>query len=77
MKSKELPLEIKIDKAINKLRFTINQIASDYELPGVVMEVILESVLCKEKSERISYMAEQINIDDKEKEDGKHQDPPK
>lgn len=68
----EIPLLIKIEKARNELRYALNQTAIKYDLPGFVIDLILEGLLSEERMQRIALMAETVEgkeVDD----DGGHQ----
>lgn len=67
----EIPLLIKIEKARNELRYSLNQTAVKYDLPGFVIDLILEGLLSEERMQRIALMAETAS--GKEEEDGGHQ----
>ena len=69
----DTPLMIRLDKAKNELRFSVNTIATKYDLPGYLIDLVLESVLSEERGQRLSLMSEQITIEeDKEEQNGKH-----
>lgn len=76
MKEKELPLLLRVEKARNKMRYTLNHLAGTYDLPGFLIDLIVESVLAEEQSQRIALMTEQITVtsEKKEEEDGKCED---
>lgn len=66
------PLMLRIEKARNELRFSINSIAAKYDLPGYLLDLVIQGVLSEELQQRISMMAEQIDVTDEEggEEDG-------
>lgn len=71
----EMPLVLKLEKAKNELRFAVNRIAANYDLPGYVIDLVIEGILAEERQQRLSLMAEQITIDVDRKEgeeDGEH-----
>ena len=69
----DTPLMIRLDKAKNELRFSVNSIATKYDLPGYLIDLVIESILAEERSQRLSLMSEQITIEeDKEEQNGKH-----
>ena len=69
----DTPLMIRLDKAKNELRFSVNTIATKYDLPGYLIDLVIESVLAEERGQRLSLMSEQITIEeDKEEQNGKH-----
>lgn len=76
MKENELPLILRLEKARNELRYALNQTAGKYDLPGFLIDLIVESVLAEEQSQRIALMTEQITVtsEKKEEEDGKCED---
>ena len=59
-------LELRIEKARNSLRFVITKLTADYKLPGILIEMVIESVLSDLKQGRLSFMAEQITIESAE-----------
>lgn len=69
----DTPLMIRLDKAKNELRFSVNSIATKYDLPGYLIDFVIESILAEERGQRLSLMSEQITIEeDKEEQNGKH-----
>ncbi len=70
----ESPLMIRLDKAKNELRYSVNSIATKYDLPGYLIDLVMTSVLCEERGQRLSLMSEQITIeeDKEEEQNGKH-----
>lgn len=70
----EMPLILKLEKAKNEFRFSVNQIAAKYDLPGYVIDLVIEGILAEERQQRLSLMAEQITIGKEENEDGKDTD---
>lgn len=72
IKPHELPLLLRLEKARNELRFFLNKTCTTYDLPGYLIDLVLESLLGEERGQRISLMAEQITLEAKEEnEDGK------
>lgn len=80
MTDKDLPLILRAEKAKNELRFCVNQTAGKYDLPGFFIDLILESVLSEERSQRIALMSEQITFNEtdtkKEETNGERENPP-
>ncbi|WP_019133544.1 hypothetical protein [Kallipyga massiliensis] len=76
MKENELPLILRLEKARNELRYALNQTAGKYELPGFLLDLIIEALLSEEKGQRIALMSEQISAADgkEEKEHGHRED---
>ena len=58
----EIPLMLRIEKARNELRFSVNQIAAKYDLPGYIIDLVINGVLSEELQQRVSMMAEQIDV---------------
>ena len=65
-KQNETPFNIKIEKAKNYLRYQINTAAAQYQLPGAVMDLIIESLLREEDNQRIALITEQYDISESE-----------
>ena len=62
----ETPYNIRIEKARNYLRYQINAATVKYNLPGAVMDLILESLLREEDNQRIALMTEQYDVVEEE-----------
>ncbi len=58
----QLPLMLRIEKARNELRYDVNTIAARYDLPGYILDLALQGVLAEELQQRVSLMAEQIDV---------------
>lgn len=75
----QMPLNIKIEKARNELRYGLNVISAKYNLPGCIIDLILDSVRSEECQQRISLIVEQITgVDEKndtENETGNNTEP--
>ena len=56
----QMPINIKIEKAKNELRYGLNAIGKKYDLPGCIMDLVLDSIRAEECQQRISLTAEQI-----------------
>lgn len=56
----QMPINIKIEKARNELRYGLNVVSAKYDLPGCIMDLILDSIRAEECQQRISLTAEQI-----------------
>lgn len=56
----QMPINIKIEKAKNELRYGLNVVSAKYDLPGCIMDLILDSIRAEECQQRISLTAEQI-----------------
>lgn len=65
----QIPLMLRIEKARNELRFSVNTVAAKYDLPGYILDLVLQGVLSEELQQRISLMAEQIDVTEKEGEE--------
>lgn len=61
-KRMRLPDGFRIEQARNYLRMHINRAASAYDLPGEVVDLIIEGLLAEEQRQRIALMAEQTDI---------------
>ena len=61
-KETRLPDEFRIEQARNYLRVHINRAAITYDLPGEVIDLIIEGLLAEEQRQRIALMAEQTDI---------------
>ena len=57
-----LPDGFRIEQARNYLRMHINRVAVTYDLPGEVIDLIIEGLLAEEQRQRIALMAEQTDI---------------
>lgn len=72
--------EIRVEKARNAIRHAASKAIADYQLPGVMIELVIESLLSDMRQGRISYLAEQTTLKEgaetspeaKEGEDGEH-----
>lgn len=71
--NEEMPLMLRIEKARNELRYAVNQTSAKYDLPGYILDLVLQGVLAEELQQRVSLMAEQITFG-KEEGDGEHND---
>lgn len=60
----EMPLMLRMEKARNEMRYAVNQISARYDLPGYVIDLVMQGVLAEELQQRISLMAEQISVTD-------------
>lgn len=60
MVSLDEPLMLRIEKARNDLRFSVNRIASEYGLPGFLLDLVINAVLAEGLQQRVSLMSEQI-----------------
>lgn len=58
----ETPLMLRIEKARNELRFAVNQISARHDLPGYLVDLVIQGVLAEELQQRVSLMAEQIDV---------------
>lgn len=81
MTNKNLPLILRVEKTKNELRYNLNQTATKYDLPGFIIDLILESILSEERAQRIALMSEQITLtntepDGKEENHGERENPP-
>lgn len=73
MRHEEMPLMLRIEKARNELRFAVNQTAAKYDLPGYILDLVIQGVLAEELQQRVSLMAEQITFGEEDG-DGEHHD---
>lgn len=55
----ETPLNIRVINAKSELRGTLMKIGSKYDLPGVVMDLIVSEVLADERQAHLGLIAEQ------------------
>lgn len=65
----DMPLMLRIEKARNELRFSVNQISAKYDLPGYIIDLVINGVLSEELQQRVSMMAEQIDVTGGEEDD--------
>lgn len=61
---------LRLEKARNDLRFSVNRIAADYALPGFLVDLVINAVLAEELQQRVSLMSEQITVDGEGGDDG-------
>lgn len=54
------PFNIRVLEAKNALRHTLQTVGSQYDLPGVVMDLILSEVLADERQAHLGLIAEQF-----------------
>lgn len=54
------PFNIRVLEAKNALKHTLQTIGSQYDLPGVVMDLILSEVLADERQAHLGLIAEQF-----------------
>ena len=73
MNHEEMPLMLRIEKARNELRFAVNRVSVKYDLPGYILDLVIQGVLAEELQQRVSLMAEQITYGE-EADDGEHND---
>ena len=73
MNYEEMPLMLRIEKARNELRFSVNQTAAKYDLPGYILDLVIQGVLAEELQQRVSLMAEQITFGEEDG-NGEHHD---
>lgn len=65
----QLPFNIKVEKARNEMRYAVNSICTKYDLPGSVIDLVVESILAEENQQRISLICEQITSIEEEQGD--------
>lgn len=71
----QMPINIKIEKAKNELRYGLNVVSAKYDLPGCIMDLILDSIRVEECQQRISLTAEQITeVESTEEAEGEEKD---
>lgn len=51
-------MHIKIQKARNELKFVLNKISMEYQLPGWAIDLILDSIRAQELQDQLSLTAE-------------------
>ena len=73
MNHEEMPLMLRIEKARHELRYAVNQTSVKYDLPGYILDLVIQGVLSEELQQRVSLMAEQITFGE-EADDGEHHD---
>lgn len=56
----ETPLNIRVINAKSELRGALMKIGSKYDLPGVVMDLIVSEVLADERQAHLGLIAEQF-----------------
>ena len=56
----QMPINIKVEKAKNEMRYGLNAVRKKYDLPGCIMDLVLDSIRAEECQQRISLTAEQI-----------------
>lgn len=66
-----LPLEMRIEQARSELVCGINNVCAKYNLPGSVLDLIIESVLAEEHRQRLAQICNCINVSNEEKENDK------
>lgn len=71
--SQKTPYNIRIEKARNYLRYQINAAATQYDLSGPIIDLILEGLIAEEQSQRMALVTEQYDnmeheLEQKEKE---------
>ena len=54
------PFNIRVLEAKNALRHTMQTVGSQYDIPGVVMDLILSEVLADERQAHLGLIAEQF-----------------
>lgn len=57
----KLPDGFRIEQARNYMRMHINQATVMYDLPGEVIDLVLEGLLGEERGQRIALMTEQTD----------------
>lgn len=57
----KLPDGFRIEQARNYMRMHINRATVMYDLPGEVIDLVLEGLLAEERGQRIALMAEQAD----------------
>lgn len=50
----QMPINIKIEKAKNELRYGLNVVSAKYDLPGCIMDLVLDSI--RQKSASKGYL---------------------
>ena len=56
----QMPINIKIEKARNELRYGLNVVSAKYDLPGCIMALILDRIRSAACQQRLSLTAVQI-----------------
>lgn len=57
----KLPDGFRIEQARNYMRMHINRATVMYDLPGEIIDLVLEGLLAEERGQRISLMTEQTD----------------
>ena len=68
----DIPFNIRVINAKSELRGAVMRIGSKYDIPGVVMDLILSEVLADERQAHLALVAEQFAqaVEKKGDEDG-------
>ena len=56
----DIPFNIRVISAKSELRGAVMRIGSKYDIPGVVMDLILSEVLADERQAHLALIAEQF-----------------
>ena len=56
----QMPINIKVEKAKNELRYGLTAVRKKYDLPGGSLDVVLDRIRADACQQRISLTAEQI-----------------
>lgn len=66
----ETQLMISVEKARNEIRFAVNRASATYNLPGFIIDLIVQSIMAEELQQRMSLIAEQTSFEEKKGEEG-------
>lgn len=58
----KLPINIRIEKAKNEMKYFANMLCVKYDLIGPIVDLIMESALAQENQQRLSQICEQITL---------------
>ena len=61
-KNVKLPFNFRVQQARNYIRLAFNTAATQYDLDGCVLSLIVDSLLEEEYKQQIAYMAEQTDV---------------
>lgn len=63
----KMPLNIRIEQAKNELRHHLNIISENYGFPGCIIDLIIDSIRGEKTQQSLSFIAEQIVFEQKDK----------
>ena len=56
-----MPINLKVIKAQQELQYALDRITVKYQLPGCIIDLILEAVRAKEMKDQLTFLAMQID----------------